>query len=72
MARRREIARGHILGDDGGLLTMFFHRGNPRVLGGHVIGTGAPELIHMGHAVLGLGREPDYFLTAVFTYSDPG
>ena len=55
MARHREIARGHILGDDSGLLKMFFHREDHRVLGVHVIGTGATELIHIGQAVLGLG-----------------
>ena len=68
MARHREIARGHILGDDSGLLKMFFHREDHRVLGVHVIGTGATELIHIGQAVLGLGRELDYFLTTAFTY----
>ena len=38
MARYREIARGHILGDDSGLLKMLFHRED---LGVQVIGTGA-------------------------------
>jgi NAD(P) transhydrogenase len=55
MARDREIARGHNLGDDSGLLKMLFHREDHRVLGVHVIGTGATELIHIGQAVLGLG-----------------
>lgn len=50
-----EIARGHILGDDSGLLKRFFHRADHRVLGVHVIGTGATELIHIGQAVRGLG-----------------
>lgn len=67
-ARYREIARGHILGDDSGLLKMLFHREDHRLLGVHVIGTGATELIHIGQAVLGLGGGMDYFLTTAFNY----
>ena len=67
-ARYREIARGHILGDDSGLLKMLFHREDRRLLGVHVIGTGATELIHIGQAVLGLGGGLDYFLTTAFNY----
>ena len=55
MARYREIVRGHILGDDSDLLKMLFHREDHRVLGVHVIGTGATELIQIGQDVLGLG-----------------
>ena len=64
----REIARGHILGDDSGLLKMLFHREDHRLFGVHVIGTGATELIHIGQAVLGLGGGLDYFLTTAFNY----
>ena len=67
-ARYREIARGHILGDDSGLLKMLFHRDDHRLLGVHIIGTGATELIHIGQAVLGLGGGLDYFLTTAFNY----
>ena len=67
-ARYREIARGHILGDDSGLLKMLFHRDNHRLLGVHIIGTGATELIHIGQAALGLGGGLDYFLTTAFNY----
>ena len=56
VARYREIARGQILGDDSGLFKMLFHRDDRRLLGVHVIGSGATELIHIGQAVLGLGR----------------
>lgn len=68
LARYREIARGHILGDESGLLKMLFHREDRRLLGVHVIGTGATELIHIGQAVLGLGGGLDYFLTTAFNY----
>lgn len=67
-ARYREIVRGHILGDDSGLLKMLFHREDHRLLGVHVIGTGATELIHIGQAVLALGGGLDYFLTTAFNY----
>jgi NAD(P) transhydrogenase len=68
MARYRETARGQILGDDSGLLKLLFERNDKRLLGVHVIGTNATELIHIGQAVLGLGGGLEYFLQTVFNY----
>jgi NAD(P) transhydrogenase len=68
VARYREIARGQILGDHGGMFKMLFHRDDRRLLGIHCIGTGATELVHVGQAVLGLGGGLDYFLSTVFNY----
>jgi NAD(P) transhydrogenase len=68
LARYREIARGQILGDDSGLFKMLFHREDRRLLGVHIIGTGATELVHVGQAVLTLGAGLDYFLGTVFNY----
>lgn len=68
VARYREIARGHIMGDDSGFLKMLFHRETRRLLGVHVVGTDATELIHIGQAVLGLRGGLDYFLTTAFNY----
>jgi NAD(P) transhydrogenase len=68
VARYREIARGQILGDDSGFFKMLFHRVDRRLLGVHIIGTGATELLHIGQAVLGLGAGLDYFLSTVFNY----
>ncbi|HEY9225985.1 MAG TPA: Si-specific NAD(P)(+) transhydrogenase [Gemmatimonadaceae bacterium] len=68
IARYREIARGQILGDDSGFFKMLFHREDRRLLGVHIIGTGATELLHIGQAVLGLGGGLDYFLSTVFNY----
>jgi NAD(P) transhydrogenase len=68
IARYREIARGQILGDDSGFLKMLFHRNDRTLLGVHIIGTGATELVHIGQAVLGLGGGLDYFLQTVFNY----
>lgn len=68
IARYREIARGQILGDDSGLLKLLFHRENRRLLGVHIIGTGATELLHIGQTVYGLEGGLDYFLRTVFNY----
>jgi NAD(P) transhydrogenase len=68
VARYREIARGHILGDDSGFLKLIFHVETRKLLGVHAIGTGATELVHIGQAVLGLGGGLDYFLHNVFNY----
>ncbi|MEC9345551.1 MAG: Si-specific NAD(P)(+) transhydrogenase [Pseudomonadota bacterium] len=67
-ARYREIARGQILGDDSGMLKLIFHAETRKLLGVHVIGTGATELVHIGQAVLSLGGGVDYFLNTVFNY----
>lgn len=68
VARYREIARGQILGDDSGFFKMLFHREDRRLLGVHIIGTGATELLHIGQAVLQLGGGLDYFLDNIFNY----
>ena len=68
VSRYREIARGAILGDDSGLLKILFHRDTRRILGVHIIGTGATELVHIGQAVLAHDGTIDYFVNAVFNY----
>ncbi len=68
LSRYREIARGQIMGDDAGLLKLLFHRDTRRLLGVHVIGSGATELVHVGQAVLGLGGGLDYLMSTVFNY----
>ena len=47
---------------------MLFQRETRQLLGVHVIGTGATELIHIGQAVLALDGKLDYFLRTVFNY----
>jgi len=68
IARYREIARGNIIGDLSGMLKMLFHRNDHRLLGVHVMGTGATELIHIGQAILQTERGLEYFLTTIFNY----
>jgi NAD(P) transhydrogenase len=67
-AQYREIARGQILGDRTGLLKLIFHRNTRRLLGVHIIGAEAAELVHIGQAVLALGGHVDYFVDTVFNY----
>ena len=47
---------------------MLFHRETRSLLGVHIIGSGATELVHIGQAVLRLGGGLDYFLETVFNY----
>ncbi len=68
VARYAETARGQIRGDEDGLLKLVFHRETRQLLGVHIIGSQATELIHIGQAVLKLGGGLDYFLETVFNY----
>ncbi len=68
MAFYRETARGQIRGDTTGRLKLIFHRDTRKVLGVHIIGEGASELVHIGQAVMVLGGTVDYFVDTVFNY----
>ena len=68
VARLRETSRGHIMGVGGGLLKMIFNLADRRLLGVHIIGEGATELIHIGQAVANLGGTLDYFIEHTFNY----
>ncbi len=67
-ASYREIARGQIIGDNSGLLKLIFHLETRELLGVHIIGEGASELIHIGQAVLAHKGTIDYFVNTVFNY----
>ena len=68
MAYYRETARGQIRGDTAGRLKLVFHRDTRKILGVHIIGEGASELVHIGQAVMALGGKLDYFVETVFNY----
>jgi len=68
MAYYREVARGQIRGDTTGRLKLIFHRDTRKVLGVHIIGEGASELVHIGQAVMFFDGTIDYFVNAVFNY----
>jgi len=68
VAYYREIARGQIRGDTTGRLKLIFHRDTHALLGIHIIGEGASELLHIGQAVMALGGTLNYFVDTVFNY----
>ena len=68
MAYYRETARGQIRGDTTGRLKLIFHRETREILGVHIIGEGATELLHIGQAVMILKGTIDYFVETVFNY----
>ncbi len=68
VAYYREIARGQIRGDTTGRLKLIFHRETHHILGVHIIGEGATELLHIGQAVFSLGGTVEYFVDTVFNY----
>lgn len=68
IARLRETSRGHIMGLQQGLMKMIFSNKTRRLLGVHIIGEGATELIHIGQAVLNLKGTIDYFIENTFNY----
>jgi NAD(P) transhydrogenase len=68
VANYREIARGQIIGDVTGLLKLIFHLEAHELLGVHIIGEGASELVHIGQAVMTFGGKVEYFINNVFNY----
>jgi NAD(P) transhydrogenase len=68
ISRYRELARGQIIGDSYGMLKLLVSPEDRRLLGIHVFGTGATELVHIGQTVMGCGGTVDYLVNAVFNY----
>ena len=68
ISRYRELARGQIIGDSYGVLKLLVSLEDRTLLGVHVFGTGATELVHIGQAVMGCGGTVDYLVDAVFNY----
>jgi len=68
ISRYRELARGQILGDSYGVLKLLVSLEDRRLLGVHVFGTNATEIVHIGQAVMGNSGTVDYLIDAVFNY----
>jgi len=68
IAHYRETARGQLLGDESGMLKLLIHQETEAILGVHIIGTSATELVHIGQAVMGLNGTAEYFIETVFNY----
>jgi NAD(P) transhydrogenase len=67
-AHYRELARGKILGDDYGFLKLLVHKESHHILGVHVIGSGATELVHIGQMALSLEAKVEFLVANVFNY----
>ncbi len=68
VAYYREIARGQISGHVDGRLKLLFHRETLDLLGVHIFGEDAAELLHIGQAVFTLKGKVTYFINTVFNY----
>jgi NAD(P) transhydrogenase len=67
-ARFADNVRGQIVGDRDGMVKLVFDRSNRRLIGCHVIGERASELVHVGQAVITLGGTVDTFIEMVFNH----
>ncbi|MCP5108313.1 MAG: Si-specific NAD(P)(+) transhydrogenase [bacterium] len=67
-ANYSEIAKAAIAGDDVGALKLLFHRNTREILGVHLIGDQASELVHIGQIVMTFKEKLDYFIKNVFNY----
>ncbi len=67
-ARYEELTKAQMMGDDTGLLKLIFHRETLELLGVHIIGDGASELVHIGQTVLALRGGIEYLRDSVFNY----
>ena len=68
IAQYKEIARGQLLGDEIGMLKLLIHQESHAVLGVHIIGTGATELVHIGQAAIAFKATVEHFVNTVFNY----
>ena len=68
IARYKVLAKGQILGDDQGFLKLLFDPDSLAILGVHIIGDSAAEIIHIGQTALSFGATMEYFRDTVFNY----
>ncbi len=71
-ARYSDNARGQIIGEQDGLMKLLFHRDDMRLLGVHIIGEQASEVIHIGLQALLLKADADLFIQTCFNYPTLG
>jgi NAD(P) transhydrogenase len=68
IAKYSELAKSMMLGDETGMLKLLFDRNTRKLLGVHVIGQRATEIVHIGQAVMAYGGSIEYFRDTVFNY----
>jgi len=64
----RETARGQIIGDSNGMLKLLVEKGSRHILGIHIVGESASELVHIGQIVMNLNGTVDDLIHNVFNY----
>ena len=67
-AHFRSNARGQIIGDTKGIIKLVFDAKDLRLLGVHIIGENASELVHTGMMVMQFGGTINAFIDSVFNY----
>jgi NAD(P) transhydrogenase len=68
ISRYRELARGQIIGDSYGMLKLLVSTETRHLLGVHVFGSYATELVHIGQAIMTCGGTVDHLVDTVFNY----
>jgi len=68
ISRYRELARGQIVGDSYGMLKLLVSTDSRQLLGVHLFGTVATELVHIGQAIMTCGGTVDHLVDTVFNY----
>jgi NAD(P) transhydrogenase len=68
MSRYRELARGQIVGDTYGMLKLLVSTETRALLGVHIFGSQATELVHIGQAIMTTGGTVDHLVDTVFNY----
>jgi Pyruvate/2-oxoglutarate dehydrogenase complex, dihydrolipoamide dehydrogenase (E3) component, and related enzymes len=63
-----EIARSHISGSKIGLFKILFHAETLEILGVHILGRGANEVIHIGQVAMYNHAKIDFFIDQIFNY----
>ena len=64
----RQLAKSMMLGDETGMLKLLFDRHTHKLLGVHILGQRATEIVHIGQAVMAYGGTIEYFRDTVFNY----
>ncbi|HIC61088.1 MAG TPA: Si-specific NAD(P)(+) transhydrogenase, partial [Rhodospirillales bacterium] len=67
-ARYNANARGQIIGDEEGFLKLLYNKKDMKLLGVHVIGESASELVHVGLTAILLGADADLFIHTCYNY----
>jgi NAD(P) transhydrogenase len=68
ISKFNELAKSMMLGDETGMLKLLFDRNTLKLLGVHILGQRATEIVHIGQAVLAYGGSIEYFRDTVFNY----